>query len=75
MALQRELVGARTGNGQLRLSRRELADVERLMDALTKALRRRLPIGLEVVELELELARRPRRTRSSGHRHARGGRS
>lgn len=53
-----ELVEARAGNGRLRLTSREIADVERLVVALMGALERRLPRGLEVVELELELGRR-----------------
>ena len=56
--VQREVVQARAGNGRLQLSSREIADVQRLVDALMSSLRRRLPQGLEVVELELELARR-----------------
>lgn len=48
-----EVVQARTGNGRLQLTSREIADVQRLVDALVA----RLPRGLEVVELELELAR------------------
>lgn len=53
-----EVVEPQVGNGALRLTAREVADVERLVDALMRSLRRRLPHGLEVVELEVELARR-----------------
>ena len=57
----RVVVPSRHGNGALVMTSREIADVERLVASLMRSLRARLPQGLEVVELELELARRRER--------------
>lgn len=57
--MQRDTVEPLVGNGALELTVRESAHVDRLVESMERALRRRLPLSLTIVnfDLRLELAR------------------